>query len=142
MTWAPFGRDVLMGLIPHADTMCLLDSVKEYGADDIVCETNTHRDPANPLRVDRGLSAVHLAEYAAQATAAHSALLADGRARPGMLAALRNLRLHVESIHDIPGPLTVRARRQLARPEGLLYEFSVSGDDRVLCEGRISIALG
>ena len=59
-----------------------------------------------------------------------------------MLAALRDIRLHVETIHDIPGRLTIRARRQLARPEGSLYEFNVSGDGRLLCEGRIAIALG
>ena len=59
-----------------------------------------------------------------------------------MLASLRQVRLHVEHVHDIPGPLTVRAQRLLSRPEGLLYRFSVAGDGQLLCEGRIAIALG
>jgi predicted hotdog family 3-hydroxylacyl-ACP dehydratase len=122
--------------------MCLLDTVIEYGADEIVCETNSHRDLQNPLRNARGLSAVHLVEYAAQAMAAHGALLAGGQPRPGMLAALRDCRLHVDTVGDIPGGLTVRARRRVASLEGLLYEFSVSGNGRLLCEGRVSIALG
>jgi predicted hotdog family 3-hydroxylacyl-ACP dehydratase len=139
---APFGREVLRGLIPHAGAMCLLDSVLEYDAEYIVCETGTHRDPVNPLRNGQGLSALTLAEYAAQAMAAHGALLAEGRAQPGMLAALRGFRLHVETIHDIPGNIRVRAQRRLARKEGLLYEFSATDGARLLAEGRISIALG
>lgn len=137
----PISRERLLGLIPHAGAMCLLDSVVEFAGDDIVCETLSHRDAANPLRRGQVLPALHLAEYAAQAMAAHGALQAEGAAQPGMLAALRDIRLHVENIHDIPGKLTVRARRRLARPEGSLYEFSVSGDGRLLCEGRIAIAL-
>jgi predicted hotdog family 3-hydroxylacyl-ACP dehydratase len=132
----------LRNLIPHAGAMCLLDTIVEYGPEEIVCETATHLDTANPLRTGGGLSAVHLAEYAAQAIAAHGALHAEGRAQPGMLAALRDFRIHVETIHDIPGKLCIRAQRKLARREGLLYEFAVTGDGRALAEGRISIALG
>jgi predicted hotdog family 3-hydroxylacyl-ACP dehydratase len=88
------------------------------------------------------LSAIHLVEYAAQAMAAHGALQSSGSAQPGMLASLRQIVLHVEQVHDIPGNLIVRADRLLARPEGSLYQFSVSGDGRVLCEGRVAIALG
>lgn len=134
-------RERLLDLVPHAGSMCLLDSVNEYSRDEIVCETSSHRDPANPLRRDHALSALHLVEYAAQAMAAHGALIAEGTAQPGMLAALRDVRLHVGHVHDIPGKLTVRARRRLARDEGLLYEFSVSGNGQLLCEGRIAIAL-
>lgn len=122
--------------------MCLLDTVLEYSADEIICETGSHRDLGNPLRSPRGLAAVHLVEYAAQAMATHGALLAGGTAQPGMLAALRDCRLHVDTIGEIPGVLVVRARRRMARKEGLLYEFSVLSGARVLCEGRASIALG
>lgn len=139
---APVPRERLLDLVPHAGAMCLLDCVREYAAEEIVCETTSHRDPANPLRSEGVLSALHLAEYAAQAMAAHGALQAGGVAQPGMLAAMRQIHLHVESIHDIPGTLTIRARRNLARAEGSLYEFSVTGDGRLLCEGRIAIAFG
>ena len=134
-------REQLLRLVPHAGAMCLLDSVVEFGRDDIVCETATHRDPANPLRRNETLSAIHLPEYAAQAMAAHGALRADGVVQCGMLAALRDVRLYVQHVQDIPGKLTVRARRRLTRKEGALYDFSVSGDGALLCEGRIAIAL-
>lgn len=138
----PIARERLLGLIPHAGAMCLLDAVLEFSDDEIVCETGSHRDAANPLRRGSELSALHLVEYAAQAMAAHAALRGGGGARPGMLGALRDIRLQVATLHDIPGKLTVRARRRLARPEGSLYEFEVTGDGRKLGEGRIAIALG
>ena len=65
--------------------------------------TRSHLDPDNPLRRGDALSALHLVEYAAQAMAAHGALQAGGQAQRGMLAALRNIRLHTGQIHDIDG---------------------------------------
>ena len=88
------------------------------------------------------LRAIHLVEYAAQAMAAHGALQSNGSAQPGVLASLRQVELHAGHVHDIPGNLMVRAHRLLSRPEGSLYQFSVTGDGRVLCEGRLAIALG
>jgi predicted hotdog family 3-hydroxylacyl-ACP dehydratase len=137
----PIGRDQLLRLIPQAGSMCLLDRVLEWSAAEIRCATRSHQDPANPLRRGSELSALHLAEYAAQAMAAHGALCADGRPQSGMLAALREIRLHVEHIHGINGELLVHARRRLAQRDGSLYEFNVSGDGRMLGEGRIAIAL-
>ena len=58
-------------LIPHSDLMCLLDDVMQWDDRSIVCFTNTHRDPANPLRRAGRLSAVHAFEYGAQAAAIH-----------------------------------------------------------------------
>lgn len=134
-------REQLLTLIPHAGDMCLLDRVVEFGSDSIHCETASHREVTNPLRRADTLSAIHLVEYAAQAMAAHGAMRSDGKARPGMLAALREVRLHVRFIHDIPGNLSVRATRRIANRDGLIYEFSVSAADQPLCEGRIAIAL-
>lgn len=141
MSGVRLDREALLALIPHDGVMCLLDSVLEFGSEHIVCETFTHRSAANPLRREDRLSSVHLAEYAAQAMAAHGALQADGRSQPGMLAALRDIRLHVAFVDDIRSALIVRARRLLARSEGTLYEFRVTADERLLCEGRLAIAL-
>jgi predicted hotdog family 3-hydroxylacyl-ACP dehydratase len=137
----PVTRDRLLQLMPHAGSMCLLDQVLEHSPQEIRCSTRSHLSPDNPLRRDGGLSALHLAEYAAQAAAAHGALCADGQPQPGKLAALRDLRLHVEHIHAIDGELIIHARRRVAQRDGYLYEFSVSGGGKLLCEGRIAIAL-
>jgi predicted hotdog family 3-hydroxylacyl-ACP dehydratase len=122
--------------------MCLLDRVTGHSEQSIECATDTHHDPDNPLRRAGQLSALHLAEYAAQAMAAHGALMAGGNAQPGMLAALRDIKLHVERIDTIDTELIVRATRRLAQRDGFLYDFSVHGDGRLLCQGRIAIALG
>ena len=61
-------------LIPHSGLMCLLDDVMQWDDRSIVCITNTHRDPANPLRREGCLAAVHAFEYGAQAAAVHGGL--------------------------------------------------------------------
>lgn len=137
----PIRRERLLQLLPHAGAMCLLDTVQEFSAAEIRCTSRSHRDPAHPLRRGQKLAAIHLVEYAAQAAAAHGALLADGRAQPGMLAALRAVSLYVEEFGDVETDLTIVARRRLAQSDGLLYEFSALAGSVVLADGRIAIAL-
>src|SRR6476660_9989100 len=94
-------------LVPHSGLMCLLDEVTQWDDRSIVCVTNTHRDPVNPLRRDGHLSALHAFEYGAQAAAVHGGLHARsvGTTAPhGYLAALRDARLHVTRLHDIRSP--------------------------------------
>lgn len=129
----------LEGLIPHAGSMCLLERVVAHSAQDIECTATSHTSPENPLRRDGQLSAVHLVEYAAQAMAAHGALAAGGVQR-GMLASLRDIRLHVGRIDDIGTPLDVKATRRIRQVTGSLYDFSIRSSGRLLCEGRIAIA--
>jgi predicted hotdog family 3-hydroxylacyl-ACP dehydratase len=129
----------LAGLIPHAGTMCLLDRIVAHSEHDIECTASTHTAARHVLRRDDQLSALHLVEYAAQAMAAHGALLSGGVQR-GMLAALRDIRLHVERIDDIDSPLIVKATRRIAQSSGSLYDFSIRADGRLLAEGRIAIA--
>ena len=131
-------------LIPHSGSMCLLDSVTEWDDRSIICISSTHRDPANPLRRDGRLSAVHAFEYAAQAAAVHGGLrarLIGERAPPGYLAALRDARLHVMRLDDIVFPLQVCAYRLFGEAANTVYECRVSAGDVPLAEGRIIIML-
>jgi len=129
----------LTALIPHGGSMCLLDRIIGHSEQDIECTARSHTSPDHPLRRDGQLSALHLAEYAAQAMAAHGALRAGGVQR-GMLAALREIRLHVHRIDDIDAELTVHATRRMTQATGSLYDFRVQASERLLCEGRIAIA--
>ena len=129
-------------LIPHSGLMCLLDEVTQWDDRSITCVSNTHRDPANPLRRDGRLSAVHAFEYGAQATAVHGGL--RGRsvgeiAPPGYLAALRDARLHVAHLDDIQSALEVRALRLFGDSVNCVYECRISAADRLLAQGRITI---
>lgn len=134
----------LAALIPHSGTMCLLDTVAAWTPESIRCTSTTHLDPANPLRSNNELAALHLVEYAAQAMAVHGALLAQGRPQAGMIGVLRDITLHVDRIDLLDQPLIVHAQRRLARADGLIYDFAVElggASRRALSEGRISIVL-
>ena len=129
-------------LIPHSDLMCLLDEVVQWDERSIACVTNTHRDPANPLRRLGQLSAVHAFEYGAQAAAIHGGLRARAAgtiAPPGYLAALRDGRLHVTRLDYIHLPLRVSATRLYGEGANTVYEFVVSAASVVVAEGRVTI---
>jgi predicted hotdog family 3-hydroxylacyl-ACP dehydratase len=140
----PINKAEIRTLIPHSGSMCLLDSVTEWDDRSIVCISNTHRDPANPLHRDGQLSAVHAFEYGAQAAAIHGGLRAravGATAPPGYLAALRDARLHVMRLDDAASPLQIRAHRLFGEAANTVYECQVSAGDVILAEGRITIIL-
>jgi predicted hotdog family 3-hydroxylacyl-ACP dehydratase len=129
-------------LIPHAGSMCLLDAVLAWDADTLEAASEGHLRPDHPLRGARGLHAVHLAEYGAQAMAVHGALLARARgvetARPGMLVSLREVRLSVEHVPS-HGRLDVHAQCLYADDAGAQYAFRVEHAGRVLASGRAAV---
>jgi len=129
-------------LIPHSGLMCLLDEVTQWDDRSITCVSNTHRDPANPLRRDGRLSSVHAFEYGAQAAAVHGGLRARSVgeiAPPGYLAALRDAELHAARLDDIQTALQVHALRLFGDGVNCVYECRVSARDRLLAEGRVTI---
>ena len=140
----PINRAEIRTLIPHSGSMCLLDSVTEWDDRSIVCISNTHRDPENPLRRDGRLSAVHAFEYGAQAAAVHGGLRARSvgvKAPPGYLAALRDARLHVMRLDDVASSLRIYAHRLFGEAANTVYECKVSAGDVPIAEGRITIIL-
>ena len=141
---ATLDRAGIAARIPHRDRMCLLDRMAHWSLDSIDCRSTSHRDPANPLRSASGLLAPCAIEYAAQAMALHGSLVAPvGDApTPGYLASVRQVRLAVATLHDVPGELQVRATRLGGDARQILYQFSV-GDEAgsVLAEGRATVVL-
>jgi predicted hotdog family 3-hydroxylacyl-ACP dehydratase len=129
-------------LIPHGDLMCLLDDVEVWDDRMIVCRSNTHRDPENPLRRHGRLSAVHAFEYGAQAAAVHGGLRARAAgtiAPPGYLAAIRDGRLQVTQLDYIHLPLRILATRLYGEGANIVYEFVVTAAGAVIAEGRVTI---
>ena len=138
------GRDALMALIPHQLGMCLLDRVVGWDGQAIHAASASHRDPANPLRRDGGLAALHLCEYGAQAMAVHGGLLASaagGRARHGLLVSLRAVELAVDTLDGCADELQVHAQVLHADAAGWQYEFRIEHRDRVLARGRAAVML-
>lgn len=146
MTMLPavVSRAEIEALIPHAGSMCLLDSVQTWDATRIVCSSQSHHRTDNPLRRDGRLAALHLAEYGAQAMAVHGGLQARAAgsvAAPGFLASLRRLELNVDFIDQLAGPLAVRAEQLLAADSGWTYQFEVLHADELLARGRAMVML-
>ena len=138
------GREEIQSLIPHQGGMCLWDEVVEWDASRIRLRARNHRDPAHPLRSGGRLHAVHLCEYGAQAMAVHGGLRAGdagGRARPGVLVALRGVTLQVERIDDLDGDLECEAHPLAETVGSQQYAFRITHDGELIAEGRAAVML-
>lgn len=133
----------IAAIIPHAGDMCLLDNVLTWDADHIRCTSNSHHRSDNPLRVKGRLSAINGIEYAAQAMAAHGALVsARGDApRAGYLASIRDAVCLCRNLDEFAGELTIEARKLLGDGGHVLYEFVLRAADVVLLNGRAAVVL-
>jgi predicted hotdog family 3-hydroxylacyl-ACP dehydratase len=126
--------------------MCLLDHVASFDEERLVCIATSHVHADNPLLAHGRLGAATGIEYAAQAMAAHGALLAQqegGRPKAGFLASVRSVELHVERLDEIPGALRIEATRIHSEGNSILYHFTVHADQsgQLLLEGRAAVIL-
>lgn len=139
----PLDHAWLLGHLPHQGRMCLLDAVTEWDDLHIRCTATSHREVANPLRAHDRLGAACGIEYAAQAMAAHGALLAaaDSAPRAGYLASVRSVELSVARLDDIAADLDVEAQRLSGDGNTILYGFRVSAAGRELLSGRAAVIL-
>ena len=141
---AAIGREAILALVPHQGAMCLWDAVDAWDAQRIVLRAHNHRDLDHPLRSHDRLRALHLCEYGAQAMAVHGGLLAragGGRARPGLLVALRGIDLQVDRIDDLAGDLVGTAEIIAAGDRSWQYAFRIVHGARLLAEGRAAVVL-
>ena len=133
----------IRALVPHQGPMCLLDEVMHYDERAIACRATSHQSAGNPLRHEGRLPALAGIEYAAQALAAHCALVepAPARASDGVLAGVRALSLHVDRLDGIEHALEVKAERLIVEGSRLLYRFAIEADGRELLSGRVAVVL-
>ena len=148
MLATPLGPEQIAALVPHQGTMCLLARVDAWDPQGIVCHATNHRDTQHPLRTRSGLLSTCLIEYAAQAMALHGALrggAAASTARPGLLAAARQVRLGLLKLDDLPrlhpDELRIEATCQAADERQLLYGFTARHGATQLASGRITVVL-
>ena len=134
--------------IPHQGRMCLLDEVLAWDAHHIRCSTGTHRALDNPLRSHDRLGIAGGIEYAAQSMALHGALAsaalganAAAPSRVGLLASVRDVRLHVLRLDDIEADLLCEVTHLAGDNFTALYEFTLRDKDRSLLAGRASVVL-
>jgi predicted hotdog family 3-hydroxylacyl-ACP dehydratase len=130
-------------LIPHAGDMCLLDGVLAWDDTSIHATSVSHALDTHPLRGERGLHAVHLAEYGAQAMAVHGALRARKQgataSRPGMLVSLRGVKLGIDRVDTLSGALHVHAQCLIADEAGAQYTFQIEHEGVEIASGRAAV---
>lgn len=130
-------------LLLHSGRMVLWQAVSIWDDSTLECQTRTHHDPLNPLRLDGYLSSLHLGEYGAQMMAIHGALLCrqrDGsKLLPGVLTSLRDFEMQVSRVDDIDSPLVGKAKILLSSAAGSIYQFEISANDQCIASGRVSV---
>jgi predicted hotdog family 3-hydroxylacyl-ACP dehydratase len=136
-------KEGIVGMIPHAGDMCLLDGVLNWDAEVIRCISASHHSARNPLRVKGRLSAINGIEYAAQAMAVHGALANKAGAAPraGYLASIRNVVCHCRDLDEHAGALTIDARQLYGDGNRVLYEFTLHAGDTELLRGQAAVVL-
>jgi predicted hotdog family 3-hydroxylacyl-ACP dehydratase len=129
--------------IPHQGRMCLLEEIASWDETSIMCKANSHRLENNPLRSNGSLGIINGIEYAAQAMAAHGAILAGDHERPdaGFLASVRDVEWSRARLDDIKSYLVVSAERISGNEITVLYHFEVHGEGVLLMLGRASVIL-
>lgn len=134
-------RTQIAALIPHGDSMCMLDQVIAWDATHIHCRSNSFASHINPLFEQGQLDSILLLEYGAQAAAIHAALLQSslGAARPAYIGAVKDVELFT-MIADNSIALDVHAHCLLSSPQGAIYELAAQQADRTLLRGRLVLS--
>ena len=118
-------RREIVDLIPHGESMCMLDEVVSWDNERIHCRSTD-------------FARVMLIEYAAQAAAVHAALLNSklGETRPAYLGAVKSVEL-LESAVDNDTPIDIDAQCLLNNSSGAIYEVLAQQGQLPVMRGRL-----
>jgi predicted hotdog family 3-hydroxylacyl-ACP dehydratase len=131
-------RTQIAALIPHGDSMCLLDEVIAWDENQIHCRSHHFASTANPLFEKDQLDTVLLLEYGAQAAAVHAGLLQSrlGENRPAYIGAVKDVEL-LAVIADNSLALDLHAQCLLSSHQGAIYELVAQQAGSTLLRGRL-----
>jgi predicted hotdog family 3-hydroxylacyl-ACP dehydratase len=138
-------RETILGLIPHAGTMCLLDKILHWDETSLRGLSHRYRDTDNPLRrADGSLGTATGIEIAAQAMAAHGSLSAPQNTPPsrGYLVSLRDVALTAGPLDANGGDLLIEILRLLGDKNLARYQFSLTAAGVPLLRGNATVLLG
>jgi predicted hotdog family 3-hydroxylacyl-ACP dehydratase len=133
-------RAAIEALIPHAGAMVLLDAVESWDEERIICTTESHRRPGNPLARDGRVPAICGVEYGGQAMALHGALTSGKGSPRGLVVNVRNVFLAARTL-DSDYAIIVEAEHLAGSGEGVIYRFALSTAGRTLMSGQATVRL-
>ncbi|MEK6806567.1 MAG: hydroxymyristoyl-ACP dehydratase [Pseudomonadota bacterium] len=135
------GRTEIAALIPHSGRMCLLDTVLEWDTRRVVCIADPNRNPPNPLASAGQLSPLCLIEYAAQATAIHAGLNAQGAPkRQRRLAGVNAVTFENLTAWATAGRMEIQAERLAGTGEGARYAFQIHASGGLIAQGQLTVS--
>ena len=132
----------LCELLPHGETMCLLEAVESWDSTGIVCVATSHQASQHPLRMNEHLHSICGLEYAAQAMAVHVGLTSPPQnisSAIGYLGAVRELQIGTSRLDSHPDPLKIFADLLFSQGSNFMYYFKVACNEKSLLSGRASI---
>jgi predicted hotdog family 3-hydroxylacyl-ACP dehydratase len=134
-------RARIAALIPHGESMCMLDEVVAWDDAHIHCRSHHFASSTNPLFEKNQLDTVLLIEYGAQAAALHAALMQSqlGETRPAYIGSVKDVELFM-AIADNSATLDLHAHCLLSSSQGAIYELVAQQTDRTLLRGRLILS--
>jgi predicted hotdog family 3-hydroxylacyl-ACP dehydratase len=133
------GKEEIARLLPHAGNMVLIDGVTSWDETSIVCVTESHRSPTNPLRLRGRLASVHAIEYAAQAAAIHGGLIECGKAPLRLLAAVRQAAFVRPWLDDLRRPIRIEAKTAFLDPGAAVYVARLLCEEEAIASMRLTL---
>ena len=149
-------------LLPHGQSMSMIDEVTQWDDSQITCISKAHLRKNNPLSDGTPSSTIILVEYAAQSAAIHAGLLQEEQLQEGLvqegllqesqgktlsgsqaayIGSLKNIEMHQQTIANSVSLISIKATIELLTSTGAIYDFSAYGDETLLIEGRLLLAL-
>lgn len=148
-------KSALCQLLPHADSMCLIDQVMSWDNNNLTAQSKSHLSPDNPLSKDGSISSIIGVEYAAQTMAIHAALLYSQNSHlkqkksGGYLATIRNIKIDSDFLYSAQAApqnshqqaLIISVTLLMSDIQGYSYTFTISSNHLELLSGQLTLFL-
>lgn len=132
-------RGEIASLVPHHGDMLLIDFVREWNEEKIVCASNQHHNAKNPLRREEILPVASGIEFCGQAMAIHGALVGIAKDRRGLLVSLRDVSFAVQRLDRGDSELLIEATAIDRSADASSYGFRLSSAGKELLSGRVIV---